>query len=365
MVHVSASENSDFLGWWQNKENKSDREREMERSGIPLEIRARRILTKSGYRVSRPYYQKDGVSHETDFMAEKGLEEYHPLTSDEHDIRYYCLINFQLLLIGECKRTESNDFFAFQGEGSAANFPIRFYNEQFPTDFRPHDTSKYYGFENFTDRIVEVDSPNYKSRKSDNYNDRITYEAAEELVGACQFFRDDYIQRAEFPKNIVLETHRRGLTRYAQQFKVATVRGLVEHYLVDMPSNELWPRFFGRTVTFAIPMLVIDDNRGLVMTTLRDDGNVSFDSQIRSVVYSHVPQNVERLRSLSTAGAFPIVISQHSALEETVKMLESGTRSLIHKFKRELEDRPETYIAEILLSHSKDLETSLGLPSES
>jgi hypothetical protein len=43
---------NDFLKWFNNPSQREDREKAMEMSGIPLEIRTRRLLTELRYTVS-------------------------------------------------------------------------------------------------------------------------------------------------------------------------------------------------------------------------------------------------------------------------------------------------------------------------
>jgi hypothetical protein len=75
MISLADREIPEFRAWFSNDVTKKDREEAMERSGIPLELRIRRVLESLGYYVHKDYYVRNGVTHELDFMATKTLEE--------------------------------------------------------------------------------------------------------------------------------------------------------------------------------------------------------------------------------------------------------------------------------------------------
>jgi hypothetical protein len=77
---------SDFPSWFLNDTNRLDRERAMERSGIPLEQRTKRVFRDMNYHVTRHYYVEDGVSHELDFKASNLLEEVDFTATEIEDI---------------------------------------------------------------------------------------------------------------------------------------------------------------------------------------------------------------------------------------------------------------------------------------
>jgi hypothetical protein len=124
-----ASNSTNFQDWFANSDQRKDREKNMEQSGIPLEIRTRRHLKKLGYDAVRTYYvtEEPGKYHELDFQATKNIHTF--------SLPQGLTLKFQLLLLGDCKHSETDDFFAFEAEEPtllSSDFPIRLYREDIP-----------------------------------------------------------------------------------------------------------------------------------------------------------------------------------------------------------------------------------------
>lgn len=80
--------------------------------GYPLEIYVKDILRQKGYVASNSYYEqsspKNGnkILREIDIYAFKIIKKYF----------HRCFFNFRLLIVGECKYSSTNDYFAFKSD---------------------------------------------------------------------------------------------------------------------------------------------------------------------------------------------------------------------------------------------------------
>jgi hypothetical protein len=334
-------EESDFDKWFENPQNKKEREAAMERSGIPLETRARRSLRGLGYDAFRDFYEKDGISHELDVNLYKRFETI--------KLPYDFEATFYLCLLGECKRSETSDFFAFEAEERVfrTDYPIRLHREAVPNlDVAfPGDIFK---FPFIAERIVEVEASSFKSRKQGNYGDRMTFEACESLVSACQFFQSfhsDFYFDAGWRMAAFDEI---GDRYYSLEHEIGSI-GAVDKIISEDPEQvfRLFTYFSG---FLGVPIVILDDNRGLVKTVLSKDGRVSFEGEVEVVLYPHLIKDVARSREKGRGldVVLPIVLCKHASLPKTVQLLEEGTRKILEQFKRDLQDDPARVIREMI-----------------
>jgi hypothetical protein len=71
---MSLENTNEFHDWFDNPDQRSAREKAMLISGVPLEIKARRFLTSSGYRVTKWYYTTDLETARE--LAEKVIDQF-------------------------------------------------------------------------------------------------------------------------------------------------------------------------------------------------------------------------------------------------------------------------------------------------
>jgi hypothetical protein len=100
-------------------------------------------------------------------------------------------------------------------------------------------------------------------------------------------------------------------------------------------------------LTLGVPLMVLDDNRGLVDTTLREDGSVNFKRDVEFVVYPFVPENLGLgLEVMGTIAVFPVIICKQSALSKATTVLENGTRQML--FNASSEFKIESVLSRVL-----------------
>jgi hypothetical protein len=340
---------NDFLKWFNSPTQREDREKAMEMSGIPLEMRTRRLLTQLKYTVSRAYYQiKEENVRELDFLATKQLGQC-PLARGQ--------IAFSLHILGECKHSSTHDFFAFQAEQVEnmlllSAFPLLFGRETItstPFSSVLGSLKYHFGFPFVTDRIVEVHAENYKTRKEENYGDEMTHGACEALLSASIHFKNMNQKLYDIERRRFFSPLQNDYRQISEKMPGATPRQLVRQ-LIRNNSATIWDDFSYFPVTFGVPMLVIDDNRGLVTTILRDDGSVMFKDDVGVVLYPYIPENIQQFQDVGAVGTFPVIICKYSSMTDAVKLIEDGSLKVIKQFEAFLSARPESLLEEYLVT---------------
>jgi len=340
---------NDFLKWFNNPSQREDREKAMEMSGIPLEIRTRRLLTELRYTVSRAYYQSEEENvRELDFLATKQLGQC-PLARGQ--------IAFSLHVLGECKHSSTHDFFAFQAEQVEnmlllSAFPLLFSRETItsaPFSSVLGSLKYHFAFPFVTDRIVEVHADNYKTRNKKNYEDEMTHGACEALLSASIHFKNMNQKLYDIERRRLFSPLQNDYRQISEKMPGATPRQLVKQLIRNNPVT-IWDDFSYFPVTFGVPMLVIDDNRGLVTTVLRDDGSVMFKDDVGLVLYPYVPENIQQFQEVGAVGTLPVIICKCSSITNAVKVIEDGSVKVIEQFKALLRARPESLLEEYLVT---------------
>ncbi len=193
--------------WYENEKVVEKLKVEFEKSGLPLEYRAKKIFEDNGFETFSRHYkfpldgildksidEKEGIWRQIDIstISKEG-------TSDV-DLQFG---KTRLVLtadfIAECKFSSKKSFFLFKSQDTfISNFPLCQYgNNLLPFRISLFDSNKkefivksketndYFNF-NVYDNVVEIDISNCKN-KQNNYDDKITYEACEQLYYAGNF----------------------------------------------------------------------------------------------------------------------------------------------------------------------------------
>jgi hypothetical protein len=342
-----SDDSNEFQDWFGNANQKELREKAMESSGIPLEIKVRRRLAQLSYRVSRAYYDTDEEkSRELDLFATKRLADYEMPQGQ---------IIFYLDILGECKRSSTHDFFAFAAEQMEdiivlSAFPLPFFRERItapPFSTLMGSLKHQYSFPFVTDRIVEVEAAQYNSRKGDNYGDKITHGACEALLLASIHFKEMSQKLCDIERQRIFSPLQFEYAQISKEMPGATPSAIVKKLFQGKMSST---DFAFYPVTFGVPLIVLDDNRGLVATVLRNDGSVEFKGDIPFVLYPYVSENLRNYQRVGAVASFPVVICKYASLADTINILETGTRKVIEAFKTLTELRPETFLEELVLT---------------
>jgi hypothetical protein len=358
---MSSDNSSEFSSWFNNPDQRSARKKAMLMSGIPLEIKARRFLANKGYRVTRWYYPTDPATRrELDFIAEKVLGHY-TFPSSEYPFMEENRIDFWIVILGECKRSSTNDFFAFEAEQPErtlkySQFPIPFYRQMGapPYTFVIGSLSSSmsplvpsYGFPFVADRIVEVDANNFKTRKNDNYGDRMTHEACETLLSASINLKENYQSSMDRSTRKLFASLEHDYLEISKKMLDDSPREVAKK-LVETDPKRAWKKLSYLPIGWGVPLIVLDDNRGLISTNLREDETVEFKEDIGLVLYPYVSENIQHFQKIGASGSFPVIICKNASLPKALTIIETGTGKLIETFMTSIKNRPEEFIEQLL-----------------
>ncbi|MFI5450151.1 MAG: hypothetical protein ACHQ03_10375 [Candidatus Bathyarchaeia archaeon] len=318
-----------------------------------MEIKTRRTLRTLGYSASRSYYESEdpvkrtGVRREVDFLATKLLKTL--VLSNNFKV------TFSLWLVGECKHSETHDYFAFKDEGDSlplevVDYPLRLDRIAVP----PYQVTmgsllRDYNFPFVMERMVEVDSRNALaegiSGKQRLYDDARTFEACESLTAACTDLRERFVNLWDRQRLQRMSNFRAEFTALARDMAGENPRTIVKK-LVETHSEKLFKVFSPFAVTLLVPMMVLDDNRGLVETVLREDGSVSFDKEAEVVLYPFMSHK----KPIDFLDApLPVMVCKHLSLPRAIQIVEVGTLKLIESVGREIENDPRSLIEESII----------------
>lgn len=185
--------------------------------------------------------------------------------------------------------------------------------------------------------------------KGDNYGDEMTHQACEALLSAAihrkrvhqnlidiiarQLFaalRPDYLELSKkMPNNTHMEVVRK---------------------LVEIDPKRVWKQLGLYPIVWGIPLIVLDDNRGLIATNLREDGSVEFGADLDLVLYPYISENIQHFQSVGARASFPVIICKNASLVDAIKIIETGTRRLIQQFASVLKNRQQQFLEEILFA---------------
>ena len=276
-----------------------------------------------------------------DFRAWKTIEEIK--LKNDFDV------TFDLHLLGECKRSDTHDFFAFRSEYPISigllNYPLRFHREPIPNIHHAFFDENF-KFPCIAERIVEVNAAKYTTRNNDNYQDRMTYGACETLANACKYFRDDFARYDAFERGPPFSDIFNDYEATARTMHEKDQDEIIDK-LVSEHSDKIHKAFGFFRGSLAVPIIVLDDNRGLVETVLLENGEVSFQRQLDVVLYPHYVREISQARSFEDV--LLVTICKYESLSAAIRILEEGTRSVLKRFKQGLQEDPDL-VAKAMIS---------------
>jgi hypothetical protein len=360
---MSPENTNEFHDWFDKPDQRSAREKAMLISGVPLEIKARRFLTSSGYRVTKWYYTTDlETGRELDFLAEKVIDQF-TFTISEYPNLEESRIHFWIDILGECKRSSTHDFFAFaaeQPERMLKNtiYPIPLYDYKaipphtfvigslgsFAAPLTPH-----YTFPFIADRIVEVESSHFDTRKADNYNDKMTHDACETLLSAALHMKRVHQNLIDILTRQLFGALQSDFWELSKKIPENTPAEVAKK-LVAADPKRVWKQLGLFPLVWGVPLIVLDDNRGLIATNLRKDGSVEFGEDLGVVLYPYVSENIQTFGKVGARGSFPVVICKNASLGQALRIIETGTKSLLQRYTWVLKNQPEDFIEQILVA---------------
>jgi hypothetical protein len=319
-----------YSKWLYNK-SVEELKRDFVKVGYPLELAVRYILKKRRYAVTNAFYQqlsKDGnsvVQREIDIYASKSDIE----TSKD------CQFSFKVILIGDCKYSSTNDFFAFESKYMTNTFSIPFNCKSLL------QTEVGIEFPMVIDKISEVDVAD----RNFHPKNLVIYDAAEQVLNSLVYF---YKKHHEDLKNNYSEINKRlndGTRRESSDSQVNAVNNLIS-------SGQFGKIVKDIKIIIAIPIIFIDKNNGLIQV-LTSQGTIEDLVDIGFGIYEFVPRTFTAdqkpilTNSELPISKFPIIICNLSKLEECLDVIDQNIDFIKLNFIRKWESHPELLYKEI------------------
>jgi hypothetical protein len=343
---------------------KSCMETRLKEHGLSLEIRTKRALRTAGYNAVRTYFEdfdeKRGLSvrRELDFLTNPKM--IHTIKcSNGFEIR------FIMILFGDCKHSNTHDFFAFEADQeerkylSIYDFPLRFYSEPLPPRNQMMGSfARYYGFQFVAERIVEAYTERIlhaKAERSDSpeqlFGDDLTNGACDSLVAASKYFEKVHTVAYDMIREDAFEELSPSYNTVAADMQKEQPASIMQEFMrkQDKEVVEVFPFV---NCAFGVPLLVVDDNRDFVETVVAEDGSVTCTKRAEVALYPYVSWRISQANGVEPP--LFVVVCSYSHLKQAIKILEEGTRKMAMSYSERVRDHPETVLAEIFLPEASN-----------
>lgn len=335
---------------WLGKDNiKEKLKKGLEKSGVPLELRAMKVLRQNGYRCQSFRYldTETGKYRDMDIIASKTHEQSFKIND--------CNVVFNITILGECKYSYNLDFLAFETKDRHfPTFPVVFTGKRMlGASYREFE------FPIVIRKVVETDVFNLKWK--DNFQDRKTHEACEKLTACFSYLYDRRLKRARvnFDRYRLLfgkswgEFLNKGHSLREKQVLQQRIGEFVKANKHLISQVHYFP------IEIGFPLMIIDQNRGLIKieydeenTSIRDFKDVGFG------IYPYVSEFADRYDNiLGQYFAFPIVICNLAYLKECIETLNNGIEKMVNYAKELLHNNPHAIVEEIcelIFTHEKE-----------
>lgn len=290
--------------WYENKKVVDKLKVEFEKAGLPLEYRARKIFEDNGFEAFSQLYkfpldgildksidEKEGIWRQIDIstIPKNGISDVDLLFGKT---RIVLTADFT----AECKFSSDKSFFLFKSPDKfITNFPLCLWGDNLlPFRLLLFDSEKkeflvglkspteYFNFDVY-ENIVEVNISKYMN-KADNYDNKITYEACEQLYYAANF--ETISSKNEMKAEISEEIRKSNLfnkwKKYVREnnIKKEDAIGWKANVSDDIALKFLRDNFkltdieLFNMIFLNFPVLIINEQAGLFEVELDDNNNI-------------------------------------------------------------------------------------------
>lgn len=348
------SRKAPYRKWIENKEAKERLKDDLEKAGMPLQSRVRRVLEKEGFRcLNYHYFQPINEKEELPMIYREGkyreLDIYAFKTHVYSFDVYTSEISFSLTFLVEYKYSSDLDFFAFETkERYFPAFPVMFNGERlmkFP----------YLNFK-FPMVIEKISEVNVKKRRG--FGDEKTHEACEQLTAAFSHLYEGKLEAKAIDYGNV----------YQRIFKSeweAFIKesGLNEENLSNQVVGDFITKNYSAKQIFnnvhldielGFPIMVIDENMGLIKVVYDTDGSIKDFEDVGYGIYPYVSENANKYNNiLGRYFALPIIICNQNFLTKCLKTIDEGMHKTVEDVKALITNNPYAFGQEILISKTK------------
>ncbi|MCX6009677.1 MAG: hypothetical protein NTW48_06560 [Chloroflexi bacterium] len=357
---------SDYQEWFASTPARKLVLDNIKKSGLPLELRARKVLHDQGFHVSSARYfepsaaeakvsgiSPEGLWRELDIWAHRAGKTTGKIAG--------CEVNVYTNIIAECKYSSDKDILVFEhldpANADVSRFPL-LANGHYILTTKP---ARHFNLPVLAERVIAVraDSP---SKEKDNYSDRMIHDACEQIISALRHFlteqrdstRHDYIALAQ--KSIIFqkweELLKSGQVPYESHGSEAKVpKYYINKFLKENFKSSTLADFPFVPIDLYFPLLIMDDSRGIIKVKLDGAYNPIDLEDIGLCLYLYISENANQYEVvLDNAFALPILICSLSSLHMIVKSIDEGIDKLKQQVAELIAADPSSVVREILFN---------------
>lgn len=353
--------------WYENTDFVDKFKIEFEKAGLPLEYKARKIFEERGFKTHSSHYkvpidnvldssitEKEGTWRQIDINA-SGFDDINwdvDLTFDKFSL------NLSVHFLGECKFSSDKSYFLFRSnKDTSLKFPLSIWGD---TLLEYEFFKKNFNF-NIYENIVEVNVTNF-NKKNDNYDDKITHQACEQLFYAASYdilstkneqkreISEEIFQTQLFKKWIKFlsknKIQEKGSIDWRNRIKDSiTTKFLEEHFeLDDIKEIQLY------LIYLQFPVLIINEKAGLFEVELDGKNNIVGFNKIKYGIYNNY--HFEKSKNLNSIypDNITILICDVSYLSEAIEIILKGFKKLCENLKQKIDEKPYLLGYELLFN---------------
>lgn len=357
---------ADYRKWYASDEAKKFIIENIRKSGIPLELRARKAFKDHGFYVTSARYLEpiegelgfpvghgQGIWRELDVCASRSEKAFINIGKAE--------IHFATHILAECKYSTEKDLFVFEyldKENADLNrFPLPVNGQCILQPF----LARCFTLPLLVERVSEINAQS-ASKEKGNFSDTMTHDACEQILSALRFFlakwrenvRRQYLNlaRASAIKVNWDALLKAGKVPYETFGSISKVPDeFINRFLKESFEPEMLQDFPYFTVQILFPLLVTDESRGIIRVKLDGSYIVTSLDDVGSSLYLYVSENANRYESvLEDSFVLPILICNLSHLGAILEMITEGLSQVIEVTRQQLMANPYLIPKEIVFN---------------
>ncbi len=316
--------------WFSNGTAVNRMKKALEKSGIPLELKTRKIMKDKEYRTMSLYYSdhlhgevppEERILRELDVYAYKTIYKFKIAN---------CVINFRGIFFIECKHREDLALVFFKNENERLlNLPLPFRGK----------SMLYVSHKNYTVPLIATSHSEMKPSSQSVYKDKsVLYNASNQAIAACHYMYKRQTQNW-FP-------FRQLYDRYKARHTETSKTIIRDSYTDDQIISEI------HIFNFDLAFTIVNFNEDTTILEAEfdyDSGEVTNLNDIGYCVYPILPSKVDRYNALiESSFEVPVFTTNLNSFQQCIIDIEEG----IMKTAKEIES--------ILIKHPHNL-TSLIL----
>jgi hypothetical protein len=337
----------------------------IQKSGIPLELRARKVLKDNGFNVINFRYQDSDNPDEDLGLQQRIWRELDILATrrEKSTVKVHgCEISFGTNILAECKYSSDKDILIFEHpkfqSADLSHFPIMISGQTMIDILLKEGIALPVSVE----RLVEVDHTSEK-KKEDNYRDIGVHKACEQILSATRFYvnlkrgtlRLYYISMSK-DSTIGKEWQtllKGGKIPYEGSGSKRNIpQSFINEFLNDkFKPEEMLEDFSQVFIHVCFSLIITDSSRGIIQAKLNESYEVIDLDDKGICIYTYVSENVDRYESiLENYFVFPVIVCNLPNLPSAISLIEQIMNCITKQIERLITINPYLIPKEILFN---------------